>query len=104
MQSDTILNYKVTTAKHVCLYFIRRTTQPGHSVLILYNTLPPPPPPKKKPYSNQTTQKFRTQKYPGIENFKPPKIDHHLKSRVHTPPPGIVRMMMYFPTCSQTIT
>ena len=76
-----------TTAKHVCLYLIRRTTQPGHYRFFL---IPP-----KNPYSNQATQKntcqiFVPQKNPESKISNPKKsFDHlrHLKSRVTPPPP-----------------
>ena len=75
-----------TTAKHVCLCFIRKTKWPGHYRFFL---LPP-----KKPYSNQATKKntfqiFVPKKIPESKISKPKKSFHHpglLKSRV--PPLG----------------
>ena len=68
------------------MYFIHRTTQPGHYRFFL---IPP-----KNPYSNQATQKntcqiFVPKKIPESKISNPKKsFDHprHLKSRV--PPPG----------------
>ena len=68
------------------LYFIRRTSQPGHYRFFL---IPP-----KTPYSNQASQKntcqiFVPKKIPESKISNPKKsFDHpcHLKSRV--PPPG----------------
>ena len=68
--------------KHVCLYFIRRTTQPGHYRFFL---IPP-----KNPYSNQATQKntcqiFVPKEIPKSKISNPKKsFDHpsHLKCRV----------------------
>ena len=76
---------------HVCLDFIRRTTQPGHNRFFL---IPP-----KNLYSNQATQKntcqiFVPQKIPESKISNPKKsFDHprQLKSRV--PPLG---SMYYF--------
>ena len=76
---------------HVCLDFVRRTTQPGHNRFFL---IPP-----KNLYSNQATQKntcqiFVPQKIPESKISNPKKsFDHprHLKSRV--PPLG---SMYYF--------
>ena len=69
------------------MYFIRRTTQPGHYRFFL---IPP-----KNPYSNQATQKntfqiFVPKKIPESKISNPKKsFDHprHLKSPVPPPPP-----------------
>ena len=58
------------TAKHVCLYFIRRTTQPRHYRFFL---IPPKNSLLKSSYPKKYLPNFRTQKNRGIENFKPPK-------------------------------
>ena len=72
--------------KHVCLYFIHRTTQPGHYRFFL---IPP-----KNPYSNHPTQRntcqiFVPKKLLESKISNPKKSfdhPHHLKSRV--PPLG----------------
>ena len=80
------------TGKQVCLYFIRRTTQPGHYQFFLDLFIT-----QKKPYSNQATpkkilpkfsypQKTRSRKFqtqnilpssPSLENPSPPPPSPH---------------------------
>ena len=87
-ESDTIVNYK-TTAKHVCLYFIRSST--ARTLRILFDTLQKIPTQIKLPKKKNTCQSFLPKKFPESKSSNLKKsFDHprHLKSGVL--PPGVL--------------